>query len=102
MYLYVFESGDVWQMPLPPTEVDIESVKLGNLCVYAIESGKFQELSADGEWKNVPLGGRFLDPQSGKDYSYVSETTNREQADGFGDSRAADDALTPEHVDSTP
>ena len=62
MYLYLFEIFDTfrsWQMPLPPSDADLQSVQDGYLQVFFVESGKFQKLNRDLKWENIPAGGRY-------------------------------------------
>lgn len=76
MYLYLFEAGEIWQMPLPPTEIDREHVRQGVLQVFNVESGRYLELGQDLKWKTVPPGQRYEDQHCDcpeKQYSFVAE-----------------------------
>lgn len=72
MYLYMFDTGDIWQMPLPPTEADRECVRHGTLHVFLMESGKYQQLNRQLKWETIPAGDRFS--IENQDYSFVKDT----------------------------
>jgi len=72
-YLYIFETGAIWQMDTPPTQADYQAIKQGLILCFRFEAGKpLVELDSPETTRPVPDGKHYYDPIGCNPYSFIT------------------------------